>query len=253
MWVEQNGSNNALIVFPTLTNQLTEEAIVLQYASEREVSASDEEVRTEVGRSLSLATDDPNFDARVQEAISRSGVSQEEYFDISRAAVLRNKLIESFKADVEDALPAAHYRQIQVADQATADDIVRQLNEGADFATLAAEKSEDSTTKDLGGDKGFVPQGLFPDEATEDLLFSLEPDEITTFPSSSSIFVFQLLEKSDAYEISSDQKDGLARTKYQDWLTEKKDSLDVKNEFDFTDGDSDKIDYVVKHASLTIN
>ena len=47
-----------------------------------------------------------------------------------------------------------HYRQIQVADQATADDLKAQIDGGADFAALAAANSTDTATKDSGRRRG---------------------------------------------------------------------------------------------------
>jgi parvulin-like peptidyl-prolyl isomerase len=225
---------------------------VLQYASERNVTATDDEVRAQLGTQLSLALDDPNFDARIQEEIVGSGLSEEQFYDVARAAVLRRNIIESFKADVPGTLPAVHYRQIQVADQATADSLVEQLNDGADFIALAEKNSEDSATKALGGDKGFVPEGLL-DEATEDLLFSLEVNEFATFPTTSAVFVYEVLEKSDDYDVTNEQVESLAQNAYLEWRTDKEETLDIKNEFDFTDGDGDKIQYVIDHAGLALS
>lgn len=252
LYVEEFGNAQAVIVLPTVASALIEESLLLQFASERDVTATDEEIRAEVGRNLSLALDDPNFDARVQEAIARSGLSEDEYYDIARAAVLRLNVIDSFEADVADELPAIHYRQIQVEDQATADGLIEELDGGADFVKLAQEHSLDEATKPLGGDKGWVPEGLVTDEGLEDLIFSLEVGEISTYPTGSGIFILEVVEKSDGREVTDEQKGSLAQAAYSDWALEKREAVDITNEFDLSVGDAKKIGYVIDHAGLTL-
>ncbi|MEX0683299.1 MAG: SurA N-terminal domain-containing protein [Dehalococcoidia bacterium] len=253
LFVDENGgADSAFLVFPTLGQQLIEEAILLQYASEKEVTATDEEVKAAIALKLGIEATDPNFDARFQEELVTTELTEEEYRDIARANVLKTNLTAKFKAEVPATLPSVHYRQIQVADQATADDLVTQLEGGADFVALAAEHSEDATTKDTGGDKGFVPEGAFSDDALEDVLFSLEPNGITTLPGGNAVFVYQVLEKSDIQEVTDDQKNTLTANAYSEWLEAKKEELDVKNDLDFSTGDPDKIQYVVEHAALSL-
>lgn len=251
LWVEQFGTDNALIVIPTVSSALIEEALVLQFADERSVTATEEEIRAEIASTLGIEADDPNYDARFQEELVGSGLSEEEFTDRARAAVLVRNLTESFKVEVADSLPSVNYREIQVADQATADDLVTQLDEGADFAVLA-EQSLDTTAAAEGGAKGWVPEGIL-NETLEGILFGLEVGEITTFASSNVVSVYEVLEKSDSQEITDEQKDVLARSAYSEWLTAKQESVDVLNEFDIQTGDSKKIEYVVDNANLTVN
>ena len=76
-------------------------------------------------------------------------------------------------------MPSVNYRQIQVADQETADDILAQLEAGADFAALATANSLIPDT--VAGEAVWVPQGVLedPDEAA---LFGAAGNEITTPP-----------------------------------------------------------------------
>ena len=55
-----------------------------------------------------------------------------------------------------------------------------QIQGGADFAQIAAEKSLDTGAKENGGDAGWAPRGSL-DTAREDKLFALEPGGLTTF------------------------------------------------------------------------
>lgn len=56
----------------------------------------------------------------------------------------------------------AHIAHIQVADQTLANELVQQLKNGADFATLAKDKSMDTLSAKQGGDLGWAKAGTFP-------------------------------------------------------------------------------------------
>jgi len=253
LYVSQNGGqNNAFIVVPTVSADLIEEALLLKFAAEKNVEATDDEVKAEIATTLGITADDPNFDARFQEDLTTTELTEQQYGDMARADVLKTKLTEVFKSEVPDTLPSVHFRQIQVTDQATADDIVTQLNDGADFAALYAEHQQGFTEDDTtGGDGGFVPEGYL-DDATEGILFSLEPNEVTTYPTQSAVFVYQLLEKSDTQTVTDDQKNTLSANGYTEWLQEKRDGSDITNELDVSDAniDQDKYFYVLEHAAL---
>jgi peptidyl-prolyl cis-trans isomerase D len=62
--------------------------------------------------------------------------------------------------------------------QLRADEILTQIREGADFAALASELSEDSGSKINGGDLGFFARGQMVKEF-EDAAFSLEPGTVS--------------------------------------------------------------------------
>ncbi len=252
LFAEQVGSNNAVSILPPLTADLIEEAILLQFAGERSVTASEDEVRAEIASKLGIEADDPNFEARFEEELTRTGLSDQEYTDLARADVLADSMREAFASEVPDSLPSVSYRQIRVADQETADDLVAQLDGGADFAALAAEHSLDTTASDTGGEIGWVPEGVLIEEI-ESELFALEVNGITTATASGSVFVFEVLEKSDSQEVADEARTTLGGSAYSEWLTEKQESSDILNEMDLQTGDSDKIGYVIDHANLTVN
>ncbi len=74
-----------------------------------------------------------------------------------------------------------HARHILVASEAEANDIIKQLKEGADFATLAKEKSTDPGSAQQGGDLGFVSKGQLVPEF-EAAAFSMEPGTFSEAP-----------------------------------------------------------------------
>jgi peptidyl-prolyl cis-trans isomerase C len=63
--------------------------------------------------------------------------------------------------------PMAWTRQILVADQAAADQVMAELAAGADFAALARAQSSDSVSAPRGGDLGWRPAGNYVPEYDE--------------------------------------------------------------------------------------
>ena len=250
LFATETGNTQAQLVIPTVSGQTVDEAILLEFASEKEVEATDEEIKAEIAKLLGITVDDPNFDSIYQQEVDSLDLSEEQYRDYARGRVLDNKVRAKFQEEIPEAVESVHYGQIQVDDQAAADDIKKQLDEGADFAALAKQYSTDTTTKDTGGDKGWVPRGVLSN-AQEDVLFSLEPDAYAVYPTpGGQVFVYQGIEMSDSKPVADEFKETLATTAYADWKTEKRDSLDVVDSLSFQDGDRDKIQYVIDKADL---
>ncbi|MGV6987644.1 SurA N-terminal domain-containing protein [Testudinibacter sp. P80/BLE/0925] len=104
-----------------------------------------------------------------------------EYIDIARPDVEKNIHV----GDVEVAQyyqdnkaqfsgrGSQHLAHIQVADQALAQDLARQLQNGADFADLAKQYSQDKLSAVNGGDLSWANDGSFP-EAFEQAAYATE-------------------------------------------------------------------------------
>jgi peptidyl-prolyl cis-trans isomerase C len=110
----------------------------------------------EVEEQLARAHDNVLRDAVVKQAIDQ-GVTE----DKLKAAY------EAMKSQPGFAFEETRAAHILVADEATALDIIKQLQGGADFATLAKEKSTDPSAKTNGGDLGFFRREAMVPEFSE--------------------------------------------------------------------------------------
>jgi peptidyl-prolyl cis-trans isomerase D len=82
--------------------------------------------------------------------------------------------------------------------QAKAESLLKQLKNGADFAALARESSEDPGSKDKGGDLGWVVRGQTV-PAFESAAFSLKPKQISGVVTTQyGLHIIQVLVKEDA-------------------------------------------------------
>jgi len=102
---------------------------------------------------------------------------------ISKGEITEAKLRESYNQYIKNA-PAREEiqaRHILVPTEAEAKDIIEQLKKGADFATLAKEKTTDPSGKASGGDLGyFTKQDMVPEFA--EAAFALKKGEFSQTP-----------------------------------------------------------------------
>lgn len=130
------------------------------------------------------------------------GSSQEQLRDLIRIRLLQDKV-------KNELLEQVHFRQILVAEDGQARDLINRLKEGGNFADLAKEQSKHEESREIGGDMGFVVRGEQV-EPIETVLFSLPvgvvPDPVKTD------FGYHVIE--------IQEKRGKLQQSYDQWLTD---------------------------------
>ncbi len=253
MYVDQNGGPGVVqpsTALPTVSDLLIQEEVVRRFAGELGVTASEDETREEIASRLGITADDESFDVVFQQELARSQLSETDYRQMIEAAVVTDKLRDKFLAEVPESADSVHYRQIAVGEPAKADEVVAEIEGGADFAALAAEDFNlDFANKENGGDVGWVPTGVL-DASTEELVFALQPGELSEpIPTARGVLVIEMLEKDSDHPVEEDQKEPLAGRLFADWIEENKQSLSIVNNLDVRgDFDQDKVAWVVDHV-----
>lgn len=123
--------------------------------------------------------------------------------------------------DVDDQVDAKH---ILVDDKETAEDIIKQLDDGADFSELAAKYSTDTATAQQGGELGYFSANEMVTEFS-DAAFALEPGQYTEEPVKTSYGYHVILceDKKAAHHQSFDE--------VKDELTEQLTNQEVQMEY----------------------
>jgi parvulin-like peptidyl-prolyl isomerase len=228
--------------------QLIEEEIIRRNASEFDITASDDDVKQEIATRLGITTEDVGFDTLFEQELARSGLAESEYRAMIEATVLRRALEAHFQGELPETEESVRYRQILVSTDEAAQEIKDELEAGGDFAALAAENSLDNATKDSGGEVSWTPRGVL-DASLEELLFDMEVGELTTIPIPNGVLIVEMLEKDEAHAIEDEKKPDLAEAALQDWIDEKRGSLNIVNNLDISgDFDADKVQWAVEHA-----
>jgi parvulin-like peptidyl-prolyl isomerase len=103
-------------------------------------------------------------------------------------------------------------------------DVRNALAAGTDFAEIAKQYSDDTESKEKGGDIGWVARGMIVEPAAEERVFGTEPgnvaDPITL--GATQWIVYKVLEKEAARDLDEDQTTRISNSAYQYWLEREK-------------------------------
>src|SRR2546430_13515172 len=107
-------------------------------------------------------------------------------------------------------------------------DIAKALDAGTDFAEVAKQYSEDSATKDQGGDMGWVARGMLTDLSAENELFTIAAGQLSTQHNGLTTTTwYKLIEKSDSRALDDTQKKAINDNAYTYWLNRQKKAHNV--------------------------
>ncbi len=158
-----------------LQQMVTEEVLDDKY------DVSDKEVDKEVKKTKDQLGD------QFKMALQQQGIKDEDAFrKLVRFSLLQEAALSEDIDISEDEIKQRYDRMkteikaqhILVADEKTAKEVKKKLDEGGDFAKLAKEYSTDKATAENGGDLGYFSVGKM-DPAFEDAAYSLEKGKIS--------------------------------------------------------------------------
>ncbi len=161
-----------------------------------------------------------------------TGMSETDFRRIFETQLLRDKVKEAVAADASREVDEAHARHILVADEATAKDLIKQLQAGGDFAALAAASSLDTSNKDNGGDLGTFAPGQMVAEFDQ-VVFSapigLYPDPVKT---QFGYHIIDILSR-DKRQMTDDEFAQKKTEAFDKWLKDKKADTTLITEFSY--------------------
>jgi foldase protein PrsA len=164
------------------------ETLVDQEASKKGIKITQEDIDKEMAFFKKNYGSEEEFKA----ALAQNGLTEEDFKDQMNMQVKLRKLLEpevkvtdedvkkyfeenKASFDTPEEVKASH---ILVATKEEAEEILKQLKNGADFATLAKEKSTDPGSKAKGGDLGYFGRNMMYKEF-EDAAFKLKEGELS--------------------------------------------------------------------------
>ncbi|HHK5597763.1 TPA: peptidylprolyl isomerase PrsA [Bacillus tropicus] len=153
----------------TLNNMVMEKILIKNYkVDDKEVDKKFDEMKKQLG---------DQFDT----LLKQQGLKEETVKNGVRASLAQEKAIEKTITDKElkdyykPEIKASH---ILVKDEATAKKVKEELGQGKSFEELAKQYSEDTGSKEKGGDLGFFGPGKMVKEF-EDAAYKLKKDEVS--------------------------------------------------------------------------
>ncbi len=195
--------------------QLIEQAVVEQGAAAAGLTVGDAEVEAALGRITAGLGGPGAFNDWLTANLYESG----EFRDALQADLLRASLTAQVTSAVGDTAEQVHALEILVPSEATARDLLAQLQAGKDFATLALAYSRDLSSRAAGGDLGWFPRGLLTVPEVEQAAFGLQPGETSgVVPSSLGFHIVQVIERDPARPLSPAAAQAIRAAAWAEWL-----------------------------------
>lgn len=211
-------------------NQLIEFTLMRQAAAEWGIAVSDEAFNAALNQVKADADANGGYDAWLR----ANQYTAEEFEAVLNEQLLASAVIEQVVRSVPATTEQARARYIVVDDQTLAQSLLDQARGGANFADLAVANSLDQTTAPAGGDLGFIMRGWLFQPVIEELIFSLQPDQISEvtpvdFGSGQlSYYIVQVIEKDPARPLSTVQRDAMTKRVIEEWIGERLATADIQ-------------------------
>lgn len=197
-------------------DSLIDEELINQEAQKEKITVSEADIDAEIE---SIKTQFGSEDM-LNQALMQYGMTMDDLREQTATRLTLTKLLEpqitvtdeqikeTFEANKEALNTPEQVRAsvILVETEQEANDIIKQLKEGADFAELAKSKSLDTATKDQGGDTDFFARGQ-KEEAVEEAAFKLAKDEISgAVKTSAGYQVIKVTDRKEAHTATLEEK-----------------------------------------------
>ena len=211
-------------------NQLIEAAIMRQAAAEWGIVISEEVFNAALDQVKADAEANGGYDAWLRS----NQYTAEEFSTILRNQMIAGAVIEQVVRTVPATTEQVRARYLVVSDPALAQSLLDQARAGANFADLAVANSLDQTTAPEGGDLGFIMRGWLFRPEIEDVIFTLEPNQLSeVIPvdfgnEQISYYVVQVVEKDSARPLSTAQRDVMTKRVIEEWLGERLAQADIQ-------------------------
>jgi foldase protein PrsA len=217
----------------SMLQQLTEEQLIKLGAPRYGITVTDQDIDQELRRMASgsenITVTEAEFKEWYRRLLNENKLSNSEYRELVGTYLIATRLQGYLAEHMPTAVEQVHLHLIQVATNEEAVKVKDRLKAGESFAALAQELSQDTESKEKGGDFGWVPRDVLPAQI-DYAAFNLSTDNVsepiayTSDPSSTeAVYVYYLLmvsEKADAREVDEQYLPAVQAQAFQNWLTE---------------------------------
>lgn len=207
-------------------NSLIELALIQQAAARMGIAIPDEQLEARVQETIVSGGGEEKF----QEWLAESGITPDEFREQLRAELLTEKVIEQVTGSVPTEAEQVHARHILLSSEQDAQQALRRIQAGEDFAKVAREMSQDAITRADGGDLGFFPKGMLsvPKEI-EDAAFAIQPGQVSGIVRSPyGYHIIQVLERQAGRPLPPDVYQAMKQKAFDDWLQQQRAAAQVE-------------------------
>ena len=203
-------------------NALVEQELISQFAERQNIRVSGREIEAEI--------------EHLQEILGETAwsgwLADNLYSETDFRAAIHDQIVtgrvrDEITANLHGLVEHVRARHILVTSPTAARAVLISLENGADFAALAAQVSLDVTSKDIGGDLGWFARGELLDESLAEIAFSTEPGAVTgPVASSLGYHILETLDKAHR-SIEAARLTSLIESIFERWLTGQVQAADI--------------------------
>jgi len=199
----------------TVLDSMIDQVLIEQAAQVQKVVVTDAEVEAELQDNINIA----GGKDKLQTQLDADHMTLDDYRARLHSALIANKMRDIVTANVGMTADQVHARHILVSSEATANDVLAKLKAGQDFATLASQYSQDTSTRDTGGDLGWFAKGELLEPTVEDAAFALNVNQVSApVKSKLGYHIIQTLERVKDRPISPETHAKLSAHVVDVWL-----------------------------------
>ena len=235
-----------------ILDDLIEQKLVLQEAEKEKIKVSDKEIDDWIKQAKQQFPSEQEFESKLKEL----NLTIEELKKNRKEQLLRQKMIEKITKDIKvtDKEVEDYYKKnkeelkepekvkikwIILSEEKKAKEVLKELEEGADFAEVAKRESIDTATKESGGVLGLRSKNELPPEVAEEA-FKIELNKLSELIKMQQGYAIIMVEEKQPEkqktfdEAKEEIKNRLLSEKqskaYQDWIekVKKKAKIDKK-------------------------
>ncbi len=227
----EEGKPLALEVRRQVLEAMIEEVLIAQVAASKGITVTNAVLQQRVEADMIAGGGAVKFN----EWLQNNNMTREQYGNVLRNQLLTDELMRQLGTKVPDKMRQIHLRQILVEDEATARDLRKRLDGGANFAELAKKYSLDEESRENGGDRGFLPVGMgVIEEHIEITLVSAAPGQVFgPIPSPFGFYVVQVMAIEDQRALTPEMRQGLLHDNFVTWLEEEKAKAKIERNVKF--------------------
>jgi parvulin-like peptidyl-prolyl isomerase len=256
------GGNSSSSSFPyQVLQQLEDDELVRQAAPKLGLQVSQDEVTAKINNDLiSWAGGGGNSTGNItgnitlpltdlgkmyQQLLNNVRLSDSEYRQVIEAMLLTQKLNDQITQNVPTEGKQVHVYAIQVANEGNATEVENLLKNGGNFTAIAAEYSTDETTKQSGGDLGWLPQGILLPELDQ-AAFSLPAGNVSEpiIATNGYYYIVKVAEIDNNRPIDEQYRQILASNAFNNWFTDQREVVKIREYLNQT-----KITWAMNHIS----
>ena len=223
---------------PALQDQVLDQiigrALMHQLADQAGITIAPDEIEAEVAIVQAQVLQGEGVDWAT--FLANSNLTEELVYELITDDLLMQALADQLGgSNVAEFVHAAH---ILVETEEIAQEVLDKLDDGEDFAALAAEYSMDPGSKDQGGDLDWFSRGMMV-PVFEDTAFSLEPGETSGMVQSDFGFhIIHVFEKEER-EMDPAQYAQQQQQDFQIWFEAQKAEADIERAYTFQESESE--------------